>query len=451
MKALAVGLTALVVGIGFAAGGPLDPARNGAEVTSVDPRIQQVIENISADSLLGIVQRLESFGTRDSRSLGTGQDRGIAAARDWILQEMRGYSPRLQVDFETYQVAPQGRVLRAFELRNVVAVLPGRSGRRIYVTAHFDSSARLPGQEEFDRDQLDFENFAPGANDNGSGTAVTMELARVLAQSGIEFDATLVFVAFAGEEQGLLGAILHADRARSEGLRIDAVYNSDIVGNELGGSGIVDGQGVRVFSEGPEDSDSRQLARFIQRVGARYLPGHEVRLVARADRFGRGGDHSAFNWAGFPAVRFTEPQENYARQHTIHDTSDGISSAYMARNAKVKASAVATQAMAPPTPEVNGPDGLPMLSRHPRRGYDAHLQWERSPGAVGYRVFWRDSWSANWAFDMEVGDVTELLLPDFSIDTHVLAVAAIGPGGHESVPAAWVRPPRLIEPVETVR
>jgi hypothetical protein len=450
VKAVALVFGALVLGLGTVAAGSIRPGPAGTESPSVDPRIQQIIESISADSLLGIVQNLEAFGTRDSRSLGTGEGDGIGAARAWILQEMQGYSARLEVDFETYRVAPQGRVLTAFELRNVVAVLPGRSTRRIYVTGHYDSSARLPGQEEFDRDQVDFENVAPGANDNGSGTAVTMELARVLAQSGIEFEATLVFVAFAGEEQGLIGAILHADRARLEGLRIDAVYNSDIVGNDLGGSGILDGQGVRVFSEGPEDSGSRQLARFIQRTGARYMPGHEVRLVARADRFGRGGDHSAFNWAGFPAVRFTEPQENYARQHTVDDTSDGVSSEYMARNARVKASAVATQAMAPPTPEVNGPDGLPMLSRHPRRGYDAHLQWERSPGAVGYRVFWRDSWSANWAFELEVGDVTELLLPNFSIDTHVLAVAAVGPGGHESVPAAWVRPPRVIEPVQTV-
>lgn len=415
----------------------------------VDARIMAMVESVSPDSLLGTVQALEAFHTRDSRSAGREAGQGVHAAADWILQRMAGYSERLQVELERHWVEPQGRVLAGFELRNVVAILPGRSDRRIYVTAHYDSSARLPGEDDFDRDQTEFEHFAPGANDNGSGTAVTMELARVLSQSGIEFEATLVFVAFAGEEQGLIGAILHADQARQDGRIIEAVYNSDIVGNDRGGSGVTDGQGVRVFSEGPEDSPSRQLARYIGRTAPRYVPGHQVRLVARDDRFGRGGDHSAFNWAGYAAVRFTEPQENYARQHTEFDTSDGVFGPVMARNARVKLSAVASQALAPPPPVVEGDDGLPMLSRHPRRGYDAHLRWHPAPGAVGYRVLWRDTWETDWSFELDVGPGLELILPDFSIDTHVLAVVALGPGGHESLPAAYVRPRRLIEPIRT--
>ena len=169
------------------------------------------------------------------------------------------------------------------------------------------------------------DNPAPGVNDDGSGTALTMELARVFAQSGLEFEATLVFIALAGEEQGLVGARLHAQRAAAEKWPIDAVLNNDIVGNERGGQGQVDSVSVRVFSEGPEDSPSRQLARHVRRQAARYVPAHAVRLIARHDRFGRGGDHTAFNQQGFAAVRFTESKENYARQHTVEDTFEGVS------------------------------------------------------------------------------------------------------------------------------
>ena len=161
---------------------------------------------------------------------------------------------------------------------------------------------------------------APGANDDGSGTALTMEAARVLAQSGLEFDATLVFVAFAGEEQGLVGAHLHAQKARAEKAVIDAVFNNDIIGNSRGGNGIVDAESVRVFAEGPEDSSSRQLARYVYRMAARYVPSHRVRLIARHDRFGRGGDHTAFNQRGYAGIRFSEANENFGRQHVVEDT-----------------------------------------------------------------------------------------------------------------------------------
>ncbi len=285
------------------------------------------------------------------------------------------------MDFDTYQVVAQGtRLPRDVELRNVVALLPGASPRRVYVTAHYDTVARRTdseaGETGFDWTRAD--NDAPGANDDGSGTALVIELARVFAQSGIQFDATLVFVAFAGEEQGLVGAKLHAQRAASEGWRIDAVLNNDIVGNSRGGAGASEGDRVRVFSDGPEDSPSRQIARYVRRVAMRYQPGHDVTLVARADRFGRGGDHTAFNQHGFAGVRLTEANEAYQRQHTVTDTADGVDPSYLQRNARVNAAALAGLALAPPAPVVVNDRGAPRLSRG-TSGHDAALVLDGEP------------------------------------------------------------------------
>jgi hypothetical protein len=282
---------------------------------------------------------------------------------------------------------------------------------------------------------------APGANDDGSGTVLTMELARVFAQSGIEFDATLVFICFAGEEQGLIGARAHADAAKAQNAPIQAVLNNDIVGNATAGNGITDGQSVRVYAEGPEDSASRAIARFIVRQAARYVPTQRIRPMARSDRFGRGGDHSAFNQAGYPAIVFREARENYSRQHAAQDTIDGVSFPYLARNARVNAAAMAVMAIAPPPPTVATDRGAPTLGRQPS-GYDAALRWTASPGAAGYRVFWRDAWAQDWEHEQTVGNVTEFVLPNVSIDDYVFGVAAIGPGGHESPVAAYVTPPR---------
>jgi hypothetical protein len=438
----------------------------------LDPRVEGLVAAVSEERLAALVKTLQGFETRNTLSSSGTAGRGIAAAADWIAGELRRASPRLKVSFDTYDVPAQGqRVVRDVTLRNVMAVLPGRSPRRIYVSAHYDSLARRPRpgasaagddggraeragqagaasgaasrQQEASGgfDWGDADGFAPGANDDGSGTAVVMELARVFAQSGIEFDATLVFIAFAGEEQGLVGAKLHAQQAEAERLVIDAVYNNDIVGNAVGGQGRVDSGSVRVFSEGPEDSPSRQLARFIRRQAARYVPAHVVRLIARHDRFGRGGDHTAFNQHGYAAVRVTEASENYARQHTVDDTFEGVSPFYLAQNARVNAAAMAVQALAPPSPRVNDERGRPMLDRQPS-GYDARLRWTGSPGAVAYRIFWREAWTPDWQHELVVGNVTEAVLRGVSIDDYVFGVAAIGPEGHESVVAAYVNPPR---------
>ena len=440
----------------------------GAAGPEADPRIAKVLADVSPARLEATLKKLESFQTRHLLSSTDTPGRGIGAARQWILEEMKSYSPRLEVSFDTYRIPKQGdRVTREVEVRNVMAVLPGRTARRFYVSGHYDTVARplpvhgpspapspspgAPAQSAsggFDWSVGD--NLAPGVNDDGSGTALTMELARALSQSGLAFDATLVFICFAGEEQGLIGAKLHAQRAEAEKLTIDGVLNNDIVGNAVGGQGVKDTGTVRVFSEGPEDSPSRQLARAIRRNASLYVPEHRVRLIARYDRFGRGGDHSAFNQHGYPGVRFTESKENYGHQHTVDDTfAGGVDPDYLARNARVNAATLATLGLAPAAPVVVDERGRPLLGRDPT-GYDAHLRWKASAGATAYRVFWREAWTADWQFEQTVGNATELVLPSLSIDDFVFGVAAVDGEGHESLVSPYVNPNRPDVPVQTL-
>lgn len=436
-----------------------------AQAADLDPRVVKLVASVSEERLSAILKKLESFGTRNTLSSQNLPDKGVGAARQWIFDQMKSFSPKLQVSFDTYQVAKQGRITRDVEVRNVMAILPGRSPRRIYVSGHYDTVARPGGQGQTNaagqtRDpdappapaadpNTPVDNPAPGVNDDGSGTSLTIELARIFSQSGIDFDATLVFMCHVGEEQGLIGARLHAQRAVAEKIPIEAVLNNDIVGGDRGGSGIVDGATIRVYSEGPEDSPSRELARFVQRWGERYVPSHTVRLMARPDRFGRGGDHSAYNQLGFTAVGFRESRENFTRQHDVRDTFEGISLPYLAQNARVNAASAATLALAPPPPSVVNDRGAPQIARAPS-GYDANLKWTAVPGAAAYRVFWREAWGADWQHDLLVGAVTNVVLPNMQIDDYVFGVAAIDAQGHESFVAAYVTPPRANTPVKTV-
>jgi hypothetical protein len=436
---------AFTTALAFTAGLALTALAVPAAGQVVDPEVEAVLEDVSAERLHEYLRALTDLQTRHSLSFSERPDFGVLAAREYILETMRGFSDRLQVEFDCYTVEPQGRIPDRAELCNVVAVLPGRTPRRVYVSGHYDTVARIEG---VGFDWSTYDNPAPGANDDGSGTVLTMEVARVLAQSGLSFDATLVFVGFVAEEEGLVGASLHAARAEREGWRIDAVFNNDIIGNSLGGNGIVDSRTVRVFSEDPMDSPSRQLARFIRRHAAVYVPGHEVRLIAREDRFGRGGDHTAFNQRGFTGVRFSESRENYSRQHTAADTLGGVDFDYLAQNTRVNAAGVATVALAPAAPEVDLGSG-PMLERGDS-GYDAVIRWEPSAGAAGYRVVWREAWTPDWQHEVRVGDVAEHTLRDISIDDYVFGVAAIGPEGHESLVSAYVRTPRARSDIREV-
>ena len=428
-----------------------------------DPRIERLVASVSQARLQQLVERLAGFGTRHTLSDIASSTSGIGAARQWIRDELARSSPKLQVSFDTYRIAQQGRITRDVELRNVVAVLPGRTARRVYVTAHYDtvsipggqtgSNTRPAGQAAPDaqlRADQDYDVAAPGANDNGSGTALTMELARVFATSGIDFDATFVFVLWAGEEQGLFGSRAHAQRLAAEKTTLDAVFNNDIVGNSLGGNGVVDAESVRVYSLGPEDSMSRSLARFVERVAALYVPSHRIRLMAREDRFSRGSDQSPFNQLGFAAIVFRESNENFEKQHAATDTADGVDAGYLAQNARVNAAAAASLGLAPPAPAVTNDLGQPTIGRQPS-GYDANLRWSASPGAVAYRIYRRDAWSSDWQHTQLVGNVTEYVQPNLSIDDSVFGVSAIGADGHESPVSAYVALPRRDPDVKLVQ
>jgi hypothetical protein len=454
---VAVGVLFIVSGVS---------ARVLAQQPDLDPHVVALVKSISEERLAATLKKLESFGTRSTLSSTDSPTHGIGAARQWILDEMKSYSPKLQVSFDTYQVAKQGRITRDVEVRNVMAVLPGRSPRRIYISGHYDTLARPGGQGTANASapprqpgaavlptptdpNAPLDNPAPGVNDDGSGTALTIELARVFSQSGIDFDATLVFMCHVAEEQGLIGARLHAQKAVAEKIPIEAVLNNDIVGNDKGGNGIIDGATIRVYSEGPEDSPSRELARFIQRWGGRYVPSHKVRPMTRLDRFGRGGDHAAYTQLGFTAVGFRESRESFTHQHDVRDTFEFVSPAYLAQNARVNAAAAATLALAPPPPSVLSDRNQPLITRAPT-GYDANLSWNPSPGAVAYRIFWREAWGPDWQHDLLVGNVTNVVFPNMQIDDYVFGVAAVDAQGHESFVTAYVAPPRANTPVKTV-
>ena len=455
---------------------------------TVDPRIQKLVGSISEERLQQLLQKLSSFRTRNTCSDPNAPD-GVGAARQWIFDELKRTSPKLQVSFDTHTVQTVRGCAGPIELRNVMAVLPGKTARRIYVSGHYDSvnlgnggqqtsnaggraspqrpqgaeagaqsapaapptrpgaAPQAPGepanpnQPPAPRPIRDPNIPAPGANDDGSGTVLSMELARVFAQSGIEFDATLVFMTVAGEEQGLVGAGAHAKKAKEDKVPIQAWFNNDIVGGSHGGDGTIDSATVRVYSEGPEDSPSRSLAVFAQRMAAEYVPSHQIRLMARRDRFSRGGDHSALNEQGFAAIGFRESRENYSKQHGVGDTIDGVDFKYLAQNARANAAGMATLALAPPPPVVVTTRGAPTIDRRPS-GYDAHLRWQASPGAAGYRIFWRNAWAPDWEHEIAVSNVVEYTLPHMNIDDWVFGVAAVDVAGHESTVSAYVASPR---------
>jgi Zn-dependent M28 family amino/carboxypeptidase len=431
---------------------------SGGPTASTDQRLERLVSSISEERLQSIVAKLASFGTRETLSDTSSNTRGIGAARHWILEELKRSSSKLEVSFDTYQIAPQGRILRNVELRNVIAVLPGKTSRRVYVSGHYDSLNLGPGVSALfasatleahvtnpqGQPTFDHEATAPGADDDASGTALTMELARVFANSGIDFDATLVFACWAGEEQGLIGSSAHAQKLAGEKVVVEAMLNNDIVGGIRAGNGVVDAADVRVYSIGPEDSMSRSLARYVQWAGEIYVPSQRVRLMAREDRFRRGSDHSSFTSVGYPAIVFRESKENLSRQHSADDTPDGVNAAYLAQNARINAAAAASLALAPSAPIDER--GQPLIARDPS-GYDASLQWTASPGAVAYRVYWRDAWSNDWQHDQIVGNTTHFVLHNILIDDFVFGVAAVGPDGHQSLISAYVASDRPIPPV----
>ena len=358
-------------------------------------------------------------------------------------------------------------------------MLPGtvEPDRYVVISSHYDSinTRRGPGtprtDDEGPRAPQEIEPVAPGVSDNASGVAAVLEMARVMSQ--YEFDKSIVFIAFSAEEVGLLGSQAYATEAKQEKMDIEAVLNNDIIGNDIAGNGRSANGHVRVFSEGPEDSSSRALARYTKEIAERYVPSMTVDLIFRRDRFGRGGDHTSFNREGFAAVRLTTPSENYANQHTATDTLANASVPYATRVAKMNASVLASLALAPRPPVVmrprapgrppgstsstatqapaQSPAGRPAgpgLTRG-KSGYDAALRWEMpkpEPDLAGYAVVIRSTTSPLWEREIYVGNVTEYTIPDLSIDDVVIGVKAIDKDGNQSLVSAYDLPaPNLPE------
>jgi acetylornithine deacetylase/succinyl-diaminopimelate desuccinylase-like protein len=424
-----------------------------------NPQVENVVRGISAERIETSVRRLAAFGTRHTLSDTDQPDRGIGAARRWIEEQLQHISQasggRLVVERDEFLQPPGGRIPRPTTIVNLVASLPGRStaarDRILVVSGHYDS---IP------RPLSDAESDAPGANDDASGTAAVLELAHVLSQH--EFDATIVFLAVAGEEQGLIGSTHWAEMARQEGRTIEAMLTNDIIGNTLGGNGVQDNHRVRVFSEGipsneterqarlrrsiggENDGPSRQLARSIKAIGEFYLPSFEVTLVFRRDRYGRGGDHIPFNERGFAAVRLTEPNEDFTRQHqrveiregvAYGDVPDRVDFAYVAQVTRINAAVLATLALAPAPPSQ-------ARFRTASQSYDTALSWQQhsEPDVMSYRVLWRQTYQPFWTHAMDVGNTTNAMIPGLSKDDFFFAVQAVDRDGNASLPA-FVGPP----------
>ena len=427
-------------------------AHSAPPVGPADARIAAALKQISAARIQTTIEKLVNFQNRSTLSAqepaSIAAGHGIGAAREWIKSEFQRYSQDcggcLEVKTDSFTQAPVDRIPQPTVITNVYAVLKGtdpeNAKRIVLVTGHYDSR---------NSDNLNVTDAAPGANDDGSGTAVSLECARVLSKA--KFPATIVFLTVAGEEQGLYGSKHFADMARQAGWNLEAVLNNDIVGGDR--SPQQDASRVRVFSEGvpvtdadlrlirnlggESDSLSRELARYIADVGRTYKTGVNPMLVFRLDRYLRGGDHYSFNMQGFAAVRFTEFREDFNHQHQNVRTENGVEYGdlakfvnfdYVADVARLNAATLASLASAPAPPAK-----VRLLTKELQN--DSTLTWEPSPGglATSYEVLWRATTSPDWEHAESVGDVVKATLPK-SKDNVIFAVRSVDAQGHSSLP-----------------
>jgi acetylornithine deacetylase/succinyl-diaminopimelate desuccinylase-like protein len=425
-----------------------------------DADIQKMLKEVSAKRIETDIRRLVSFGTRNTLSEQDNPARGIGAARDWIFAEFQKISADcgncLTVEKQTFLQQPTAnkRVAEATNLTNVVATLKGAGDpTRVYVVSgHYDSMCSSPSDAKCD---------APGANDDASGTAAVIEMARVMSKR--KFDATIIFMTVAGEEQGLLGATYFAEQAKINKMNIEAMFTNDIIGGAMLFKNAANRQTMRVFSEGvpsneteaeantrrgtggENDSASRQLARFIKETADLYSPKFSVIMVYRRDRYLRGGDHIPFLERGFTAVRITETNEDYNRQHQNIRTENGVEYGdlpdfvdfeYVANVTRVNAASLARLALAPARPKNVG-----MVTA--RLGNDTELKWDAVPEAdlAGYEVVWRDTISPVWTNSVAVGNVTNFVMKSMSKDNYFFGVRSVDKAGNKS-PVSFPRPVR---------
>ncbi len=455
-------LSVLTIVSGFIFSSPASANRRRPLSTAYvsQPQIAQIVKEIDARNIERTIRKLVSFGTRNTLSAQNDPNRGIGAARDYLFAEFSKAAQesggRMTVEKQTFEQPKAARVPTPTMVTNVVATLRGtqpESAARTYVVSgHYDSMCGSPTDAVCD---------APGGNDDASGTAAVLEMARVMAK--YEFDATIIFMAVAGEEQGLLGSTYAAEQAKIKGVDIEAMFTNDIIGNSLGGNGVRNTNTVRVFSEGvpsnekPEeatvrrgvggenDSSSRQIARFIKDIGEFYVGGMNVMMVYRRDRYLRGGDHIPFLERGFPAVRFTETNENYNHQHQNVRLENGVQYGdlpefddfnYIANVARVNAAALAALALAPARPK-----NVAVVTT--RLTNDTELKWDanKEPDVLRYEIVWRETTSPVWTNARAVGKVTSYTMLRMSKDNYFFGVRAIDKQGNKS-PVSFPHPVR---------
>jgi hypothetical protein len=418
--------------------------------------IQKMLREISPKNIEMTIRKLVSFGTRNTLSEQDNPTRGIGAARDYLFGEFQKISQEcgncLQVEKQTFLQPKAARIPEPTNLTNVFATLRGTTNpERVYVVSgHYDSMCTSPTDAKCD---------APGANDDASGTAAVVEMARVMSKR--KFDATIVFMAVPGEEQGLLGAAYYAEQAKKNAVNIEAMFTNDIIGGVTSYKNSPDCQSVRVFAEGvpsdeteqqaetrrsvggENDSASRQLGRFIKEVADVYSPKFRVQIIYRRDRYGRGGDHRPFLERGFAAVRFTEPNEDYTHQHQnlrtengvfYGDTIEFVDFGYIANVTRINAASLATLALAPARPKNVG-----IITG--RLTNDTDLKWDANTDAdlAGYEIVWRDTISPFWTNSLFVGNVTAHTAKEMSKDNYFFGVRAVDKAGNKS-PVSYPRP-----------
>ena len=447
----------LAANMGVVAAQTRQPSRRAAPVRN--RAISNIVREIDARNIEATIRKLVSFGTRNTLSEQNDPNRGIGAARDWLYAEFlkaaAASNGRMTVEKQSFEQAKAARVPEPTMLTNVVATLKGsqpESTDRIYVVSgHYDSMCNSPTDAKCD---------APGANDDASGTATVIELARVMSKR--KFDATIVFMTVPGEEQGLLGATYFAQQAVEKKMDIEAMFTNDIVGGVTSQKNSPNRDRVRVFSEGvpsneteqqagtrrsvggENDSSSRQLARYVKEQADRYLKNFKVWMIYRRDRYGRGGDHIPFLERGFTAARITEVDEDYTHQHQnvrteggvfYGDTPEFVDFEYTANVARVNLIALASLASAPARPK-----NVIVVNRLTN---DTELKWDANTDTdlAGYEIVWRDTTAPEWTDAVSVGNVTTFVMKSRSKDNYFFGVRAVDKNGNKS-PVVYPRPVR---------
>jgi peptidase M28-like protein len=446
---LAVALAALLTQRPSEPAGAADQADKSPRL---DRKIPPMLKEISSRNIERSIRKQVSFGTRHTLSSQTDPERGIGAARDWIYQEFQRYAAdsggRMTVELQSFvQPATPPRIPAPTTITNVVATLRGtqpESADRVYVVSgHYDSRCTDPNDAVCD---------APGANDDASGVAAVLEAARVMSKR--KFDATIVFMAVAGEEQGLFGSAHFAEQAKQDGVDVAGMFTNDIVGSSVSDHGTRDPFSVRLFAEGvptsetpqqaavrrstggENDGPSRQLGRYIKEYGENKSTKMEVRLIWRRDRFLRGGDQIPFLERGYSAVRFTEPNENFAHQHQDVRVEDGVQFGdliefvdfdYTARVTRVNVAALGSLALAPAQPK-----GARVLTSQLTNDTDLVWQANTEPDLAGYEVVWRETTEPLWTHSVRVGNVTSYTARRMSKDNLQFGVRAVDRDGNKS-------------------